>query len=828
MTTVQPLPPEQLFHYCDPEQFPFETTAELDGPVRVIGQERAVQAIRFGVGIEQQGFNLFALGPHGLGKHTAVTQYIEQVAAEKPTPDDWCYVHNFEQAHQPNALRLPAGKGKELVADMQRLLDEVRAAIPAAFESEDYHNQRQVIEEEFKKQQEQAFEELQAKAREKKIALIQTPGGLAFAPMENGEVIGPKEFLNLSEEQQKEVQAEVESLQADLQRILRQVPQWRKENRKRLKELNTNVAAFALAPLFEELLEKYSGVAEVPEYLQAVRAYTVEHVERFLPAPDQDSPLALMMGGIGSSSSSETFAQYEVNLIVDNSETVGAPVIYCDLPTYQNLLGRVEHTQQMGALITNFTLIKPGALHRANGGYLLLDARKLLQQPYAWEGLKRALQGREIVIESLGQVYSLISTISLEPEAIPLDVKVVLMGDRLLYYLLYQYDPEFGELFKVMADFDDHTDRTPEAIHDYARMLATLARNESLRHFTKAAVARVIEYATRQAGDKEKLSAHMQSISDLAREANYWAAQHGHDVVDRSDVQRAIEAQRYRASRLEEAMRETILKNTIFIDTSGERVGQINGLSVLFVGNYAFGKPSRITATIRMGKGDVVDIERQVDMSGPIHSKGVLILSSFLSSRYAVNRPLSLSASLVFEQSYAGVDGDSASSTELYALLSALSGAPIRQNLAVTGSVNQFGEVQAIGGVNEKIEGFFDICKARGLTGDQGVLIPAANIRHLMLRRDVIEAVEAGQFHIYPVETIDQGIELLTGIPAGEPDEEGNYPEGTINGMVVARLEEINEKQRQLSKTDRDEDEEENPEPATKEQEAPEDPGPEI
>jgi lon-related putative ATP-dependent protease len=483
-----------------------------------------------------------------------------------------------------------------------------------------------------------------------------------------------------------------------------------------------------------------------------------------------------------------------VNVMVDHSATTGAPIVYEDHPTVQNLMGRVEHTAQMGTLVTDFNLIKAGALHRANGGYLILEARKVLLQPFTWEELKRALRSQEIRLETLAQTLSLISTVSLEPEPIPLDVKVVLLGERLLYYTLAQFDPDFAELFKVAADFEDQMDRNADGHLLYARLIASLARKEQLRPFDRGAVARVIERSARLAGDAEKLTAHLRSIVDLLREADYWAGEAGHQVITADDVQQAIDAQIRRLDRVRERVQEEIQRGTILIDTEGATVGQVNGLSVLAVGQFAFGRPSRITARVRLGRGEVVDIEREVALGGPIHSKGVLILASYLGARYVPDRPLSLSASLVFEQSYSGVEGDSASSTELYALLSALAELPVKQGLAVTGSVNQYGQVQAIGGVNEKIEGFFDICRARGLTGEQGVLIPASNVKHLMLRHDVIDAVAAGQFQVYPVETIDQGIELLTGVPAGERDAQGAFPEGSVNQRVEARLVALSEK----------------------------------
>jgi lon-related putative ATP-dependent protease len=800
MATPEPLSVDKLYQHTDPDTFDFDSTDDLDDTGIVVGQERALESVRFGIGIQQKGYNLYALGPHGLGKYDVVSEFIEERAGEMPVPPDWCYVYNFDQSYKPKMLELPAGRGVKLRDDMEQLLDELQAVLPAAFESEEYHAQRQAIEEEYKERQESSFEELKEKAKERGIALVQTPSGLAFAPMRDGEVINPKDFLSLPEEEQKHVQSEIEDLQDELQKILRQVPQWQKETRDRVKELKKEVATFTVAPLFEELRDKYEDLPKVIDYLQDVQNHVIGNVDDFLQkTSDEENPLAAMMRGQRAASQPPSFEEYEVNLLVDNSDTEGAPIVNIELPTYQNLIGRVEHVSQMGALLTNFTLIKPGALHEANGGYLILDARKLLQQPYAWDGLKRALRTGEITIESLGQMYSLISTVSLEPEPIPLDVKVVLLGERILYYLLHQYEPEFGELFKVMVDFEDEIERDGENDHSYARLIASLVRREELRPFDKSAVARLIEHSARLVSDKERLSTHMQNISDLMREANFWAGEAGHEAVQSDDVQRAVDQQIYRASRLRERMQETILRDTILIDTEGESTGQINGLSVITLGNHAFGRPSRITVRAQMGKGEVIDIERRVELGGPIHSKGVFILSGFLGSRYAAERPLSLSASIVFEQSYAGIEGDSASSAELYALLSALSNVPIRQSFAVTGSVNQHGLVQAIGGVNEKIEGFFDICKARGLTGEQGVLIPTSNIKNLMLRKDVREAVTAGEFHIYPVSHVDEGIELLTGMAAGQLQDDGTYPEGTFNHRIIQRLDELAEKLRKFS-----------------------------
>jgi len=796
---VKPLDPEALYQRCDPNQFTFKTTAELEDLAGILGQGRAVEAIRFGVGIQREGYNLFAMGLPGTGKYSIVRQFLEQKAATEPKPFDWCYINNFEQPHKPRALRLPAGQGVVLHRDIERLVEELRIVIPTVFEGEDYRARKQMIEEEFKERQEKAFEKLRQQAQERGIALMRTPVGLAFAPLRKNRVLSPEEFQKVPEEEQKRIEAEVAILQKQLQTILYQVPRWEREGREKVRELNREVTTFAVGHLIDELRKKYAALPDVVNYLNAMQQDIVDNVGDFLNPSETSATDFPGIPQLRSLMGLSSLRRYQVNVLVDHSATQGAPVIYEDHPTYQNLIGRIEHIAQLGALVTDFNLIKPGALHWASGGYLMLDAYKVLLQPYAWEELKRALRSREIHIESLGQMLSLVSTVSLEPEPIPLDVKVVLLGDRLLYYLLCQFDPEFNELFKVAVDFEEQMDRNSENSILYAQLIGTLARKEGLRPLDRGAVARIIERSARMVGDAEKLSARIGSIVDLLREADYWAGEAGYDLVNASSVQRAIDAQIHRADRLRERIQEEIQRGTILIDTQGGKVGQVNGLSVIELGHFAFGHPSRITARVRLGKGEVIDIEREVELGGPIHSKGVLILSGFLGARYAADRPLSLSASLVFEQSYSGVEGDSASSAELYALLSALSEVPIKQSLAVTGSVNQHGQIQAVGGVNEKIEGFFDVCKARGLTGEQGVLIPASNIKHLMLRLDVVEAVSAGQFHIYPVETIDQGIEVLTGIPAGKRDETGKFPTGSINQRVEARLMALAEKQRALS-----------------------------
>jgi len=803
---------EALRQRVDPSSFDFDTTDDLPAETEVVGQDRAVEALDFGVNIEADGYNVFAVGPTGTGRRELVQHLLEDEAADEETPPDWCYVNNFDDEREPVALSLPAGRGCEFKEDIDQLIEDLQTALPATFESEEYRTRREMIQEEVREEGEAALEELQERAREDDIALIRTPRGFVFAPIRDDEVVPPEEMDALSEEEREQVEQKIQAYQEELQDILRKVPEHQREARQRIQALNEEMATLAVDDLITELREKYSDLDDVLDFLDGVRTDLIENVDVFVQASQQNqgrqqnqSPMmqqGQQGGPQGSAPDGAFWRRYRVNLIVDNEETEGAPVVYEDNPNYQNLVGQVEQIAQMGALVTDFNLIRPGALHAANGGYLIVEARQLLTQPYAWEGLKRALHNDEIQIESPGQALGLIRTLTLEPEAIPLDVKLVVIGEPMVYYLLDALDPDMDRLFKVQADFDDQIDRTDEQEDDYADLIATMVENEDLPPFDRSAVAHVIDRSARMVGDTEKLSAHVDRIRDLLREAGHWARQNDTSPVTDEHVQRAIDAQTYRADRLRERVHESIERNTIYIDTEGAAVGQINGLSYLDVGGFSFGKPSRITARVRLGKGEIVDIEREAALGGPLHSKGVLILSGFLQGRYAQRYPLSLSASLVFEQSYGGIDGDSASSAELYALLSALAEVPLKQNLAVTGSVNQHGVVQPIGGVNEKIEGFFDVCQDKGLTGDQGVLIPASNTKHLMLRPDVVEAAEAGDFHIYPVETIDQGIELLTGVEAGERTEQGTFPEDTMNGKVEARLRTFADRRRQFALTD--------------------------
>lgn len=797
----QALKPEQLYRRCDPGQLPFDTTAELPDLTEIIGQERALEAVSFGINIQNAGYNIYALGPPGIGKHTLIAQLLAEPAQRQQLPSDWCYINNFDDPRRPRALALPPGRGRVLRDDMARLIEDLKTAIPAAFESDEYRARAQEIEEEFKEKQEKAIAELQSQARQENIDLIRTPAGFAFAPARNDEVLSPEEFERLPEKEREDISERVAKLQEKLRAVIRQVPQWRQESRDKLRALNREVAISAAEHPIHNLREKYADIPQVVAYLELTQEDIISNIDDFRQQEEPHPSLLTLAGNHIPS-----FRRYEVNLFVERSSEQGVPVLYENNPTYQNLVGGLEHVAMMGALITDFTLIKAGALHRANGGYLLLDARKVLTQPFAWEALKRSLRSRELRIESVERLLSLVSTVSLEPEPIPLDVKVIILGDRLLYYLLCEYDPDFADLFKVAADFEETLDRTSASQQRFAQLIATMARKNQLCPFNRHAVARVIEHSSRMSGDTAKLSTHLRGIADLLRESDYCARTMKAKAVDAVHVQQAIDAQERRADRLKERMQEAIQRGTILITTEGVAVGQVNGISVIELGGYAFGIPHRITARVRLGEGEVIDIEREVELGGPLHSKGVLILSGFLGARYAADIPLSLSASLVFEQSYGQVEGDSASSAELYALLSALCGVPIKQSFAVTGSVNQQGEIQAIGAVNEKIEGFFAVCKTRGLTGGQGVLIPAANIQNLMLRSEVVEAAMNGLFQIYPVATIDQGIALLTGIPAGEPDVDGLYPEDSINGRVQARLNKLAHLREAFAEHSRDKD----------------------
>jgi lon-related putative ATP-dependent protease len=793
------LPAALLYRRCDPTELPFELVSELEAPSEPIGQDRAVEAVEFAVQMRRKGYNIYALGPSGTGKHTIVEDLLRRQAESAPTPSDWCYVNNFTDPQKPRRLRLPSGHASGLRDAMRRLVEELRVALPAAFERDDYRARREVIDQQFRGRNEQAFGELQRRAEKTGIAMLRTPMGLALAPRRDGKVLTPEMFEALPEAERERIQHDLEEVQGELEAVMEKVPQWEREHREAVRELTRETTGAAIALMMNELHTGYRDLSEVAQYLDAVERDIKENADDFLP-PTQ--PRSVPMPEAFEEAIVETrFRRYQVNIIVDNGGQRGAPVIYEDNPTHQTLVGRIEHIARFGTLVTDFNLLTPGALHRANGGYLVLDAQRLLAGYFGWASLKRALNAGEIRIESLEQLLSLASTVTLQPEPIALDVKVVLLGPPLIYYLLCALDDDFKELFKIAADFDDRVERTPETTLLYARFIAGVVRREKLLPFDRGAVARAIEHSSRVVGDADRLSTGLRGLVDLVQEADQIAVSASKQVVTAAEVQRAIDAQFRRGDRVYRRLQEEIARKTIRIETDGEEIGQVNGLSVISLGGLTFGNPSRITARVRLGRGEVVDIEREVELGGPLHSKGVLILSGFLGGRFGKTRPLSLNASLVFEQSYGAVEGDSASAAELFALLSALADAPINQSFAVTGSVDQHGRIQAIGGVNEKIEGFFDACRVTGFTGRQGVLIPASNVNHLMLRDDVVAATAEERFRIFPIETVDQGLSLLTGLPAGEPDADGNYPAGALNQRIAARLDAFAAKAAELART---------------------------
>ena len=793
MSAPSPLAPEETYRPCRLESLHFETTDELEEYVGLLGQDRAIDAVELATGLDLEGYNLYVLGPQGSGRHDFVETFLARRAEGGPRPSDWCYVNNFTEPRQPRAIELPAGLGARFRDDVARMIVEAHSAIPDALESEEYRAQRQVIEEKAQQEQSAAFEEVRENARKRGLGVIQTATGFAFVPLKDGEdLITPKEYRKLSEDERDRLQQDTREMTHELREMLEQIPRRVRTVLAGVRELDRGVALYAVGSLITELLERYQTFPKVLEYLRAMKADISEHVELFSrPEGPMSLPPLQILGDssiAGQPEDSPALRRYGVNLLVDHGDAEDAPVVYEHHPTYPYLMGQIEHVSKMGALITDFHLIRAGALHRANGGYLVLDARDVLTRPFAWDALKRALKSGLINVQSLDQAYGFVSTVSLEPEPVPLSIKVVLIGEPIIYYLLQAYDPEFSSLFKIAADFETRTPRNESETTRMARLLASLVRRENLRPLDRAAVARVIEESSREAGDAEMLSTRISRLLDIVREAHYWSGQDQQPRIRARDVQRAIDARDLRAGRIRDEILREIIRGTIMIDTAGARSGQVNGLAVFRAGDATFGHPCRITARVSPGAGKVVDIEREVELGGPVHSKGVLILASFLAARYATERPLSLTASLVFEQSYSGVEGDSASAAELCALLSAIADTPLSQSVALTGSVNQHGEVQPIGGVNEKIEGFFRVCSERGLDGSQGVIIPRRNVKHLMLGSDVRDAVADDRFRIYPVDDVDECMEILTGLEPGSPDRDGNFAEGTVNRRVTDRL----------------------------------------
>jgi lon-related putative ATP-dependent protease len=781
------LGPEVLCAACDPETLGFPTTEDLSDIDPALIHPRAVEAIHLGLEMPHKGYNLFVLGDAGSGRHAIVNRLLAEERHKGPPPVDWCYVNNFANPVRARLLQLPCGRGLQLRNDMQRFVGEIGEAIAAALESDQYRERVESLQEDEKHREEAALRQLGDDSQKVGVALLRTPQGFVFTPMKDSEeTYSHEEFAKLPEKEQEELSKQVSASYEKLHKLMNEFPGWRRAVQSAIKEVGSAALKLAVGHLIEEIKPAYADLPAVTAYLDEVMADILESGRSLHESTrsDDESETTFFSGTI-------SVQRYLVNLLVENPDDGARPVEYEDNPTLQNLVGRIEHHVHMGTLVSNFTLIRAGALHRANGGFLILDARKVLTQPYAWEGLKRALQSGEVRIESLAELVGLSSTVQLEPEPVPLVLKVVLVGERMIYYLLAELDPDFLSLFKINADLESEIERTPEGTRQYARLIATLARRDRLRPLSAAAVARVVDHAARLAWDAQKLITRTRPVSSLLQEAEHCAATANSSLIERAHVEAALQAHQHRNNRIRERYQEEILRGQLLVDTSGVHIGQINGLAVAVLGESAFAHPVRITATVRMGEGEIIDVEREADLGGPIHSKGVLILSSFLAARFGWAMPLSLRASLVFEQSYGGVEGDSASLAELSALLSALSGIPIRQSRAVTGSVNQFGVVQPVGGVNEKIEGFFEICAARGLTGEQGVLIPAANVCHLMLRDTVVEAVRAGQFHVWAVNDIDEAMELLTGMEAGEPDDKGEVAEGTINFHIALQLAEL-------------------------------------
>lgn len=785
---TEKLKPEELYRCCEPDFFAFTTTDEIHTFPETIGQERALKAMDFGLSLESKGYNIYALGDVGTGKMRTIKTLLSEKAAKEAIPPDWCYVYNFNDPDAPLAVSLPPGRAIDLHNDMNELVKTLRAELPKAFESKEYEKQRSKKIEEFQQKQKELFSGLEEEAQAKGFAIRKTVSGLFIVPVKKtGEPLTEEEFAALEERTRARVEEIGKSLQEKLEDVMRSVRAAEKVVKESLAALEKDIALGSVWHLINDLQETYREHKRVVEYLKAVMEDILGHLDDFKPSEEQAPPLPFMR----MPKPEVSFARYSVNVIVNNKDGKGAPVIVESNPTYLNLFGRTEYKVQYGMATTDFSLIKAGSLHRANGGYIVIHALDLLKNIFSYDALKRSVKNREIKIEDVWEQYRLVSTTALKPEPIPLDVKVILHGNPYIYYLLFNLDEEYQEIFKVKADFDSRMERTPENMRKYASFIANIQKEERLLPFDKSGVGKVVEYGSRLADHQFKLSTKFSSLADLIREAHYWAQREGSAVVQASHVVRALDEKVFRVNRIEDRLREATLEDTLIVATSGEKVGQVNGLAVLSTGDYSFGKPSRITARTFIGKAGVVNIERETKMSGKIHEKAIMIITSYLGSKYATRKPISLSASLTFEQLYEMIEGDSATCAELYALLSSIGGIPLKQHFAVTGSMDQNGDVQPIGGVNEKIEGFYDLCKARGLTGDQGVVIPRRNVKHLMLKQEVIDAVKAGAFSIYPIDTMEEGLEILTGLPAGAANAEGVYPEGTVNFRVMGRLEEI-------------------------------------
>ncbi len=773
----------------DPASLGIKDTSNLERLKGIIGQKRAVHALQFGLKIQSVGFNIFVAGPPGIGKMSSVKSFLEEVARGKEAPPDWCYVNNFDNPYSPNAIQLPAGRGVEFKRDMDALFEHVQKDLPKIFESDEYTVHREEILNELARQKETISQKVSQMASYEGFTIQPTPMGIVIIPVKEGRLVSDEEFQSLPESKRQEIQEKRSRLQGEVKDAMKNIRKLERNARERVKELDQQIALHSVGEIVDDLVEKYGLFPKIVKFLHEVQEDILKNIDTFKSPQQQKGTTPSSFTDFQLQMTQDTiWKKYQVNVLIDNSRQKGAPVILELNPTYNNLIGRIEKEIILGAMTTDFTMIKPGSLLRANGGFLIIPVEDVLRNIYSWEALKRALCSCEIQIEELGERLGFMTTKSIRPQAIPIDVKVVLIGKPLFYHVLYLYDHDFAELFKVKADFDTRMDMTRENIDNFMSFISTFCDKEKIRHFDNEATARIMEYSCRLAENKEKLSTEFGHLADIMREANFWAVQDGESFVRSRHVRKALDEKVYRSNLIEEQIREFIDSGIILIDTAGEKVGQVNGLSIINLGDYQFGRPSRITATVGPGQSGIIDIEREVKLSGPIHSKGVLIVSGYLTNRYMQGKPSTLTARLVFEQSYEGIEGDSASAAELYALLSALANVPIKQGIAVTGSVNQLGQVQAVGGINQKIEGYYDVCKVRGLTGDQGVIIPKSNVQNLMLREDVLDAVSAKKFTIWAVDTIDKGIELLTGIAAGEKREDGTFPPDTINEKVSKQL----------------------------------------
>jgi predicted ATP-dependent protease len=794
------IPVDKLRWNCDPDLLGFETTAELPDFNDAIGQKRALRSIEFGLGVDGSGFNLYISGETGTGRTSTIASILSKRAKGEPQPHDWVYVNNFKDSDSAISLDLPAGKGSELAADMKELIEAFRKDIPKALESGEYESRRAELLESYQSASNDLFQALEKASEKLGFSLQRTVSGLVIVPQKAGRNYTQEEYDALNEKKRTKLEKLGKELTEKLNEVLRQVREQEKATKDALAQADRDVGMSCLGHRLDPLREKYGELEKVLRYLESVQEDILNTLDDFKPQPTQPQ-----IPGIKLPRQEPTFDRYDVNVLVDNKDTEGAPVVFESNPTYNNLFGRIEHVMQYGGVaVTDFTMIRSGALHRANGGYLVIDAREVLMNPFVWDSLKRCIRNSEIRIEDVLEQYRFMTMVSLKPEPVQMQAKIVLIGTPWIYYLLFHLDPDYRKFFKVKAEFDSRVARTPEIMHDYSLFVASHCRAEGLLPFHKSGVAALLEHAARMTDDQSKLSSQFMEIADFIREISFWASKADRTIINGDDVRAAAEESLYRVNRIEERMQELYEDGTIMVDTSGAVVGQINGLSVISLGDHTFGRPTRITATVYAGQDGMVNIEREVKLSGPIHDKGVLILTGYLGGTFAAERPLSLSASICFEQSYDGIEGDSASSTELYALLSALSGVAIKQGIAVTGSVNQRGMVQPIGGVNHKIEGFFAVCRAQGLNGEQGVMIPKSNERHLMLHEDVVRAVAAGQFHIWSVETIEEGIEILTGARAGQRGKNGKFPKGSIYHLVDDRLrkmaDRLKEEQRRLPK----------------------------